>query len=106
MLRDVVLENSRAVGGANAGGIHQVLVRDGKPVQWTEDGAARLHFVCFAGVLDSLLRDQRDDRVHLGIDAFDLLEMSVHCFARAEFLAANLVRHFGGAHETNVGSGG
>ena len=40
----------------------------------------------------------------LRIDALDLLEVSVQRFARAEFLAADQVRHFGCGEETDIRS--
>ena len=65
VLRHVVLEDSRSESGADARGFHQVLVRDGQPVQRSKRRAASLRFVGFAGILDGLLRHQRDDRIHL-----------------------------------------
>ena len=61
-------------------------MRDGQPVQGPERGATSLRFVGFAGVFDCLLGYQRDDRIYLGIDALDLLEVRIQLSRALSFL--------------------
>ena len=55
---DVVFEEGRAEGGADAGGFEEVLVRDGQTMQRTEDFATRLHLVGAGCGCGGLVRDQ------------------------------------------------
>ena len=106
MRRYVVLEDSRTERGANARGFHQIFMRDGQTVQGPERGAASLRFVGSASLLPRLFGHQRDNRIDLWIDALDLLKVGVQCFASAQLLAADQVRHFGGSEEADIGTFG
>ena len=90
---DVVLEEGRAEGGADAGGFDEVLVGDGQTVQRTEGFATRLHLVGAGCGCGCLVGDERDDGVDLRIDAIDLLEVLGKSFASRKLLGADQGRH-------------
>ena len=61
-----------------------------------------LRLVGLARVLRCAIGDERDDRIDLGIDPFDLLQVGGHRLARAQFLAADERGHFYSAQEADV----
>ena len=103
---DVVFEERRAEGGADAAGFEEVLVGDGQTVQRAERFAARLHLVGACGGFGGHLGDQGDDGVDLGIDAIDLLEVLGERFAGGELLCSNELGHLDCAGETKRGGRG
>ena len=90
---DVVFEEGRAEGGADAGGFEEVLVRDGQTMQGAERFATRLHLVGAGCVCGGLVGDQGDDGVDLRIDAIDLLEVLGKSFASRKLFGSDQGRH-------------
>ena len=85
--RHIVLENRRTKSSADTRRFHQILMRDRQTVQRTERSSARLRLVRLARVLSRLLGDQRHNGIHFRIHPLNLLQVRVHNFARAQFLA-------------------
>ena len=69
-------------------------------VQGPQHLAVRLHFVRLRSSFSRHIWNQGDDRIHLGIDSIDLLEVFRKRFACRELLVPNESRHFNCACET------
>src|ERR1700754_3805820 len=75
---------------------------DGETVQRTEETAVSGVLICLFGPRRGVFGSGGDDRVHPGIDALDLAEVSIEEFARGEVLRAGEARHFGGGEQAEI----
>ena len=100
---NMVLEERRAVGGANACGIDEVFVGDRQAVQRTQRLAMRLHLIGARCRCGCLVRNERDNGVHPGIDAIDLLEVLLKRFAGRKLLGADHGGHLNRRREAERG---
>jgi len=90
---DVVFEEERTIGSADAGGVNEVFVRDGQTMQRAEDFATRLHLVGASRGRGGLIGDEGDDGVDLRIDTIDLLEVLGESFASGKLLSSDQGGH-------------
>ena len=101
--RHEVGENRRAERRANALGRLEILVRDRKTVQRANGFVARERFIRRRGSRHRLLGYQRDDRVDLGVDAFDFGKMSADHVPRRQLLRPQKPGKIDGAVIANLG---
>ncbi len=76
-------------------------MRDWQPVQRAERLASRGRFIQAQRVRTRLICHQRDDRVHLRIDALDLFQMRAQHIARGEFPSPHAPHQVSGRQPAN-----
>src|SRR5258708_5502496 len=99
----VVFVKRRTKSGADALRRMQILHADRKAVQWPFDIAFCGSLVRGESLRHQLLyRNQRDNRVDLGIYPLDLFQVGLHHFARRELFLTDEIRHLPRRQETDV----
>ena len=91
-VRNIVFENGGSEGGADALGLDQIFVGDRESVQNASKTALCGSFVEFFGALQGLLGNEGDDRVDLGIDALNLLQVRFENFSGGDLFLAQFGR--------------
>ena len=102
--RHEILEDARALGGADALGRSQVLDRLGQAVHPAANLAASKLFVARPGLRDEIAAVlQRHDGVDLGIERVDVVEVRVHHLDAGYLLCLDRARQRQRVHHHNVG---
>jgi hypothetical protein len=64
---------------------------NGTPVQWSQLVSSLYRRLCFTGELQPII-GHRNDRIHLGVDGLDAIEVRLHDFHRRDLAGATDVR--------------
>ncbi len=94
LLGHEVLKDAGAKRCADALGQHQILMRDGQAMEGADRVAASQSVIGGARCRHRLVRQQGNDRVHLGVHPLDLRQMRDHDLTRRHIFRANALGKF------------